>query len=252
MQPTNSGERLQKVIARSGLTSRRRADAMILSGRVSVNGQTAPPGLRVNPSQDQILVDGVHLPVDPDQVYYLLNKPPGVISTTYDGPGRKTVVDLVPVHPKVFPVGRLDAESTGLLILTNDGPFANQVTHPRHGVNKIYEVLVKGVVSPSGLARLRQGVELEDGPAVPVKIRIIDTSGNTTHLELTMSEGRNREVRRLCDAAGFPVTDLHRVAIGPLRDRTLKTGSWRNLKIDEVRAFYKHSARGRRPARRGR
>jgi len=246
MQPTNSGERLQKVIARSGLTSRRRADSLIQSGRVSVNGETAPPGLRINPSQDRVLVDGVPLPVDPELVYYLLNKPSGVISTTFDGPGRKTVVDLVPAHPKVFPVGRLDADSTGLLILTNDGPFANQVTHPRHGVNKIYEVLVEGVVSPSGLARLRQGVELEDGPAVPVKLRVIDTSGNATHLELTMSEGRNREVRRLCAAGGFPVTDLHRVAIGPLRDRTLKPGRWRSLEVEEVRAFYKTTRLARR------
>ena len=234
-------ERLQKVIARSGLASRRVADSMILDGRVIVDGQTATPGQRVDPSRAEVLVDGLPLPVDPDLVYYLLHKPIGVISTTDDPHGRTPVVDLVPSLPKVFPVGRLDADSTGLLLLTNDGPFANLIAHPSSGITKTYEVLVRGNPSPADLSRLRRGIELEDGPAVPVAARRIGAAAGRSHLELTMAEGRNREVRRLCAAAGYPVIRLHRVAIGGLRDRALKPGVWRHLEVSEVRAFHREA-----------
>lgn len=214
---------------------------MILDGRVIVDGQTAVPGQRVDPGRAEVLVDGVPLPVDPGLVHYLLHKPFGVISTTSDPRGRTPVVDLVPPVPKVYPVGRLDADSTGLLLLTNDGPFANLIAHPRSGITKTYEVLVRGNPSPADLSRLRHGIELDDGPAVPVAVRRIGTAGGRSHLELVMAEGRNREVRRLCAAAGYPVMRLHRVAIGALRDRALKPGKWRHLEVDEVRAFHREA-----------
>ena len=214
---------------------------MILDGRVIVDGQTATPGQRVDPSRAEVLVDGLPLPVDPDLVYYLLHKPIGVISTTDDPHGRTPVVDLVPSLPKVFPVGRLDADSTGLLLLTNDGPFANLIAHPSSGITKTYEVLVRGNPSPADLSRLRRGIELEDGPAVPVAARRIGAAAGRSHLELTMAEGRNREVRRLCAAAGYPVIRLHRVVIGGLRDRALKPGVWRHLEVSEVRAFHREA-----------
>lgn len=214
---------------------------MILDGRVNVDGLTAVPGQRVDPSQAEVLVDGIPLPVDPGLVYYLLNKPLGVISTTSDPHGRTPVVDLVPSLPKVYPVGRLDADSTGLLLLTNDGPFANLVTHPSSGITKTYEVLLRGNPSPADLSRLRRGIELADGPAVPVAVRKIGTAGGRSHLELTMAEGRNREVRRLCAAAGYPVMRLHRAAIGALRDRALKPGDWRDLDVSEVRVFHQEA-----------
>ncbi len=212
---------------------------MIQDGRVIVDGQTAIPGQRVDPGRAEVLVDRVPLPVDPGLVYYLLNKPFGVISTTCDPHGRTPVVDLVPPLPKVYPVGRLDADSTGLLLLTNEGSFAHLIAHPSSGITKTYEVLVRGNPSRADLSRLRHGVELADGPAVPVAVRRIGAATGRSHLELTMAEGRNREVRRLCAAAGYPVIRLHRVAIGTLRDRALKPGEWRNLEVTEVRSFHR-------------
>ena len=217
---------------------------MILDGRVVVDGRTAVPGQRVDPGRAEVLVDGVPLPVDPDLVYYLLHKPLGVISTTSDPHGRTPVIDLVPSHPKVYPVGRLDADSTGLMLLTNDGSFANLIAHPRSGITKTYEALVRGNPTPGDLSRLRDGIELADGPAVPVGVRRIGAGGGRSHLELIMAEGRNREVRRLCAAAGYPVIRLHRVAIGTLRDRALKPGEWRRLEVKEVRAFHQDARKG--------
>jgi len=238
---TTDPERLQKVIARSGLASRRVADSLIVEGRVTVDGRVARPGQRVDPASAQVLVDGIRLPVNPDLVYYLLHKPLGVISTTRDPRGRATVLDLVPSHPPVYPVGRLDADTTGLILLTNDGSFANLVTHPRHGITKTYEVLVDGTPSGRALARLRVGVELEDGPGRAISVRKSGSDGQRSQLEMSMGEGRNREVRRLCAAVGFPVVRLHRTSIGPVRDRVLAPGDWRRLEVGELRAFYRHS-----------
>lgn len=242
--PAPRAERLQKVIARSGLTSRRGADRMISDGRVSVDGRAAPPGLRVDPAGAEILVDGIRLPSDPGLVHYLVNKPAGVISTARDPRGRPTVVEMVPPRPRVFPAGRLDSDTTGLLLLTNDGDFADLVTHPRYGVAKTYEALVEGSPARRDLAALRRGVELEDGPARALAVRRIGSDGRRTHLEIEMGEGRNREVRRMCAAAGFPVVRLHRSAIGPLRGGALRPGEWRRLEIGEVRAFYGSRAGG--------
>jgi len=243
-------ERLQKVIARSGLTSRRGADSLIVAGRVSVDGKVASPGLKVDAAAAEVLVDGVRLPVEPGLVHYVIHKPPGVISTTSDPQGRRTVVDLVPPHPRVYPVGRLDADTSGLLLLTNDGAFANLVTHPRHGITKTYEVLVEGVPTRRDLASIRRGVELEDGPARALAVRKIGSDGRRSHIEMSMGEGRNREVRRLCTAVGLQVLRLHRSSIGPLRERELGPGEWRCLEIDEVRAFYRRGEATARPSMR--
>lgn len=232
-------ERLQKVIARSGLTSRRRADAMIVAGRVTVDGRIAAPGAVVDAAAAEVLVDGIPLPLNPALVYYLLHKPVGVISTTSDPRERTTVVDLTPRDPRVFPVGRLDADTSGLLLLTNDGAFAELVSHPRYGVVKVYEALVDGIPTRRDMVAIRRGMDLEDGPARPLSVRKLGTGRRRAHLEISMGEGRNREVRRLCAAAGFPVVRLHRTAIGPLRDGSLAPGRWRRLAVHEIRAFYR-------------
>lgn len=189
-------------------------------------------------------MDGLLLPVNPSLVYYLLHKPIGVISTTRDPRGRPTVTDLVPPFPSVYPVGRLDADTTGLLLLTNDGRFANLVSHPRYGIRKTYQVMVDGVPTRRDLKRLRQGVQLEDGPARVLTIRNIDNDSRRSHLEVTMGEGRNREVRRMFATLGFPVVHLHRNMIGSLQLHKLGSGEWRHLDSDEVRAFYRHAETG--------
>ncbi len=224
------------MIARSGLASRRAAEEMIAEGRVEVDGRTAHLGQKVDAAAVSVVVDGVPLPVAPDLVHYLLNKPAGAVTTSSDPQGRPTVVQLVPETPRVFPVGRLDADTTGLLILTNDGDFTHRVTHPRHGVTKTYEALVDGQPTPAAVRSLTEGVELDDGPAAALRARLIDSRHGSAHLEIVMGEGRNREVRRMCEAIGHPVVRLHRSAIGPLRDRALQEGEWRHLEIAEVRS----------------
>ena len=190
------------------------------------------------------MIDGIRLPVRPDAVYYLLYKPVGVISTTSDELGRQTVTDLVPAEPQVYPVGRLDADSEGLLILTNDGDLTHHLTHPRFGVNKTYTVLTSGRLTAADAKRLESGVELDDGPAAASVARIVDVGQEGTLLEVVMNEGRNREVRRMVDELGQGVIRLIRTAIGELRDRDLKSGSWRRLSPVEVRRLFATGAGG--------
>lgn len=234
--------RLQKLIAHSGITSRRGAEELIKAGRVTVDGAPAHLGQKVVPETAMIEVDGVRLPIRPGLVYYLVNKPAGVVSTAADPQGRPTVVGLVPGEPRVYPVGRLDADSEGLILLTNDGDLTNLLTHPRYGVAKTYSVLVKGVPSPDEVHRLELGIELDDGPAAAQSARLVDTSRNRARLEVIMGEGRKREVRRMCDAIGYPVVHLFRTAIGSLTDPGLKSGSSRLLTITEVRSLYSTAA----------
>lgn len=231
-------ERLQKLIAHSGLTSRRGAEEMIKAGRVTVNGAPAHLGQKVEVDSAVVEVDGVHLPIRPGLVYYLVNKPAGVVSTASDPQGRPTVVDLVPSEPRVYPVGRLDIDSEGLLLLTNDGDLTNLLTHPRHGVTKSYSVLVDGEPSQAEVKQLEMGVELDDGPARASTARLLDTAKGRARLEVVMGEGRKREVRRMCEAIGYPVARLFRTAIGPLRDTHLKSGAVRPLGVEEVRSLY--------------
>ena len=228
------GERLQKVLARTGFGSRRVCEDLIAAGRVSVNGETATLGRRVDPDHDLVEVDGAPIGVRPDLVYYLLNKPAGVVTTARDTHGRPTVVDLVPAIPRVFSVGRLDADTEGLLLMTNDGELANRIAHPSFGVEKEYLAVVRGgVVSAGGLRSLREGVELDDGRTAPARVSQPDPGV----LRLVIHEGRNRQVRRMCEAIGHPVTRLVRTRIGPITDRGLKPGEWRELTTEEWRAL---------------
>ncbi len=241
--PDGDGERLQKVLARLGFGSRRVGEELIDAGRVRVNGEVAVLGRRVDVDHDQVDVDGVPVSVLPGLVYYLLNKPAGVVTTADDPQGRPTVVSLVPDDPRVFPVGRLDLETEGLLILTNDGALSHHLTHPRFGVDKEYLAQVDGEPTRTTLRQLREGIELDDGITAPARAVLV-----APHLiRLTIHEGRNRQVRRMCEAVGHPVVRLVRSRIGTISDRKLKPGTWRELDIAEVRGLETAAAAERLP-----
>ena len=230
------GERLQKVLAARGWGSRRVCEEMIESGRVRVNGVVAVLGRRVDVTTDIVEVDGAPVGVRPDFVYYLLNKPAGVVSTAKDTHDRETVVELVPAEPRVYPVGRLDAETEGLLLLTNDGDLTHRLTHPKFGVEKEYIAHVDSggrAVSNSALTSLRKGVDIGDGVTSPAEVGELQQGV----LRIVIHEGRNRQVRRMCDAVGYPVLRLARTRIGPLVDKTLRPGDWRELTLAEVRSL---------------
>ena len=230
---SGEGERLQKVLARVGIGSRRVCEDLIAEGRVLVDGEMAVLGRRVDPETALIEVDGAPVGVRPDLVHYVLNKPAGVVTTADDPQGRPTVVGLVPDEPRVFPVGRLDVDTEGLLLLTNDGELAHRLTHPSYGVEKEYVAEVEGLPTRAVLRRLREGVELDDGPTAPARATLVDPSV----VRLTIHEGRNRQVRRMCEAVGHSVVRLVRTRIGPLADRSLAPGAWRELTGDEVRSL---------------
>jgi 23S rRNA pseudouridine2605 synthase len=236
------GIRLQKVLAQAGLGSRRVCEDLIERRRVRVNGEVAELGRRVDPEVDVVEVDGAQIGVRPGLVHYLLNKPAGVITTASDTHGRPTVVEMVPAEPRVFPVGRLDGDTEGLLLLTNDGDLGHRLTHPSFGVDKEYLVEVDGNPHRGVLRRLREGVELEDGLTAPAKVAVLGDH----LLRITIHEGRNRQIRRMCEAVGTPVVRLVRTRIGPLTDRTLAPGEWRPLTQDEVRALERATVAPRR------
>lgn len=225
--------RLQKVLARAGMGSRRACDDIIAAGRVTVDGEIAVLGARVDPATAVVLVDGVRVGVAEGLVHYLAHKPVGVITTADDPQGRPTAVDLVPPSPRVFPVGRLDADSEGLLLLTNDGDLTHRLTHPSFGVEKEYLAEVASSPGRGALRRLREGVELEDGITAPARVSLLDDRT----LRVVIHEGRNRQVRRMCEAVGSPVLRLVRTRIGPITDRDLAAGGWRPLRVEEVRAL---------------
>ena len=231
------GERLQKVLARAGLGSRRHCEILIEEGRVLVNGEPAILGRRVVPDVDEVVVDGVRIGVAPGLRYVLVHKPVGVVSTAADPEGRPTVVSLVDGDSRLFPVGRLDADTEGLIILTNDGDLTYRLTHPSFGVDKEYLVWVDGHPSRGSLRLLREGVTLDDGVTAPARVALVGPD----LLRLTIHEGRNRQVRRMCESIGHPVRRLVRTRIGPLTDRRLKPGAWRDLSTDEVRALERAS-----------
>lgn len=244
MPELHDGERLQKVLAVRGFGSRRTCEELISGGRVTVNGEVAVLGRRVDETRDLVAVDGVPVGIRPDLVYYLLNKPRGAICSAADEHGRSTVLDLVPRSPRVHSVGRLDADSEGLLLLTNDGELTAWLTHPRHEVDKEY--LVEVQAPPSGVPRsairmLRDGVDLDDGRTLPAAVSQVESGV----LRIVIREGRNRQIRRMCDAVGHPVVRLVRTRIGPINDRSLAPGSWRNLGDSELRALG-DAGRGRR------
>ncbi len=222
------------------------SEELIAAGRVTVNGAVAQLGCRVEVATVRIEVDGVLLPVAPDLVYYVLNKPTGVITTASDPQGRPTVLELVPTEPRVFAVGRLDRDTEGLLILTNDGALAQLLAHPSRGVPKEYVAEVAGgTPSPGALRQLRQGVELDDGMTAAAEVGVLGPGV----LRLVIHEGRNRQVRRMCDAVGHPVRRLVRTRIGPLRDTSLPPGRWRSLEPEEVRALSAAAGPAPRPRR---
>jgi 23S rRNA pseudouridine2605 synthase len=231
--PLSTGERLQKVLARAGVGSRRVCEELITDGRVTVNGEVPVLGRRVDSAVDLVELDGVPLPVRPGLVHYLLNKPAGVVSTAEDTHGRPTVISLVPDEPRVYPVGRLDMDSEGLLVLTNDGELTYRLTHPSFGVPKEYLVHVEGEPSSGAVRRLRDGVELDDGPTAPARVAVVAPS----LLRIVIHEGRNRQIRRMCEVVGHPVLRLVRTRIGPITDPSLGPGSYRTLSFDEVRSL---------------
>lgn len=235
--------RLNKVLSAAGVSSRRVADELISQGRVDVNGRVVTTlGIQVNPAVDDIRVDGRRLrKVAPERRYLLMNKPSGVMSTRVDPQQRPTVIDVLAkagVRGYFYPVGRLDYESEGLIILTNDGEFAERVSHPRYELERTYEVEVAGVPDERDLGRLERGVLVDGRKTLPARVRMLKTMesrrGPRAIFELTLREGRNRQVRKMCEAIGHRVTQLKRIAIGPIRDRTLRTGQWRELRADEV------------------
>jgi 23S rRNA pseudouridine2605 synthase len=232
------GLRLNKALSAAGLGSRRGVEELVRAGRVAVDGEVVQDlGRRVDPSRDRVTVDGSRIVLDERRRYWLLNKPAGVITTAADPSGRPTVVGLVPDQPRVFPVGRLDRDTEGLLLLTNDGPLAYRLTHARYGVEKRYLAEVERLPAAAP-AKLRRGVELEDGVARPVRVRVVAGSGRRRMVEVGLVEGRNREVRRLLDAVGAPVRRLVRTAVGPIRLTGLGPGEFRALRPDEVRSLY--------------
>jgi 23S rRNA pseudouridine2605 synthase len=225
-------------LARAGIGSRRSCELLIAAGRVRVNGTVVVLGARVGPD-DRIELDGVPVLRDVSIVHYLLHKPTGVVTTADDPQGRPTVVQIVPNEPRVFPVGRLDFDTSGLLVLTNDGELAQLLTHPSHGVDKAYLAEVEGRPSPGALRSLRDGIELDDGPTAPAKVRLVQTHDAHSLVEIVIHEGRNRQVRRMFAAVGHPVLRLVRTRIGPLHDDRLAPGQWRRLDPAEVRALHK-------------
>ncbi len=231
-------ERLQRALARAGHGSRRSSEELIAAGRVTVNGRVATLGDRVDTTRDTVAVDGATLNLDPSMRYYAFHKPVGVVTTMADPQGREDLRGFLPPDgPRVFPVGRLDRDSEGLLLLTNDGELANRLLHPSFGVEKEYLAEVEGTPTDRQLAHARRGVELEDGPARAVAARAVAESGGRGAVRIVMAEGRKREVRRLLAAVGLPVTRLIRLRVGPVVLGGLAPGALRELEPAEVRGL---------------
>ncbi|NMB24424.1 MAG: rRNA pseudouridine synthase [Firmicutes bacterium] len=231
-----SEERIQKILAQAGVASRRASEALILAGHVEVNGQIVRTlGAKADPRVDVICVKGKRIRGQRTNVYYLLHKPVGVLSTCHDPQGRPTVLDLLPkIEERVYPVGRLDLDSEGLVFLTNDGDTALVLSHPRYQVQKRYLVEVKGSPSPGVIGRLSRGVKLADGKTAPAKIQLVQELPNSTLLEFEIHEGKNRQIRRMCDAVGHPALSLKRFQVGPFTLDGLALGEYRRLGLGEI------------------
>jgi 23S rRNA pseudouridine2605 synthase len=238
-------ERLQKILSQAGVASRRASEQLMLDGRVTVNGATIRElGTKADPAHDEIRVDGRRIKIVGQRRYLLLNKPRGYVTTRSDPQRRPTVIDLLRgVREYVYPVGRLDFESEGLLILTNDGDLAARLTHPSHGVARVYEARVLGVPDARDLDRLAQGVVIDGRRTERAEVKLLPHARDAKEsiVQLVIREGRNRQVRDMCDAIGHPVSHLKRVAIGPIRDSRLKIGFWRDLSEDEVERLKKNT-----------
>jgi len=235
-------QRLQKILAAAGYGSRRACEEIIRQGRVQVNGRVVTEmGIKVDPHRDEIRVDGAPLSGPEEKVYLILHKPPGYISTVHDPWGRPTVLDLVPHRRRLYPVGRLDAESEGLLLLTNDGQLTHRLTHPRYEHEKEYLVLVEGHPSKTVLSQLRRGVNLEEGRTAPAEVSRasrkegLETPPGATWLRMVIHEGRKRQIRRMCAVVGHPVQRLIRVRMGSIELGDLPVGGYRSLSAKEIR-----------------
>jgi 23S rRNA pseudouridine2605 synthase len=250
---TGSEERLQKTLARAGFGSRRSAEDLIRTGRVTIDGRVASLGDRVEPARHQVAVDGVPIPADPDLRYFVLNKPRGVTTTMRDPHAERTVAPLLPRGPRVFPVGRLDRDSEGLLLLTNDGELAHRIQHPRHGMDKEYLVEVDGELGADAVRRLLSGIELEDGPARADAVGRVQRSRGRSSITVVVREGRKRLVRRMFAELRHPVRRLVRIRVGPIRLGGLRPGETRPVEAHELLELYRDAGlRRARPGRRAR
>lgn len=233
------GERLQKVLAKAGLGSRRSVEEQIRAGRITVNGHRAVLGQRIDPGNDEVQVEGARVPLGTHLIYYLFNKPLDVVTTAADTEGRQTVFDYVELPQRVWTVGRLDMDSEGALLLTNDGELTHRLTHPRFGVSKVYLAYARGTVGGRALKALAGGVRLDDGPTGIARVRLVERFPGGSLIEIDLKEGRNRQVRRMFDAVGHPVKRLVRTAVGPVTLGHLKPGAVRRLSPEEARSLYR-------------
>jgi len=230
--------KLQKYVAETGLMSRRAAEKEIEAGNFAVNGVTASIGMRIDPDNDAVTYKGKSLVKKSDRkVYIMLNKPKGVVTTMSDEKGRKSVADIVDVGVRVYPVGRLDLNSEGLLLMTNDGDLTNAIAHPSGEIKKVYAVTLKGKVENEELDRLRAVRELDGEKISPVGVELVSRNDQSSVVKFTLSEGKNREIRRICEAVGVYITKLKRISLGPIRLGDLKTGEYRELNSSELRAL---------------
>ena len=230
--------RLQKYLAQAGVASRRKAELLILQGKVKVNNQTITElGTKINPEKDKILLEEKPIKLQEEKVYILLNKPIGYVTTTKDQFHRDSVLDLVKIKPRIVPVGRLDMYTSGALLLSNDGDFIYQVTHPKHEIEKTYAVTLKGIVQKEVIENLRKGVKIEDYVTKPAKVKILktDIEKKQSRLEITIHEGKNRQVRKMCETVGYKVLALHRSKIATLEVKDLPLGKWRYLTKKEIK-----------------
>lgn len=237
----NNLVRLQKYMAECGVASRRKCEELIQMGKVKVNGHVAEIGCKINPKKDLVTVRGKKINKEEKMYYIMLNKPRGYVTTVSDELGRKTVMDLVNVDARVYPVGRLDKDSEGLLILTNDGSFANALTHPKHNYAKVYRVTVRPKVTDEILDKLRNGIEIDGRKTSPCDINVIIEEEGRAVLEFILREGRNRQIRKMCEAVGLEVARLKRISIGPVKLGMLKTGQTRMLTDNEVKKLLRSS-----------
>ncbi len=248
----DSSERLQKVLAAAGVASRRKSEEMILQGRVTVNRKVVTQlGTKVDPARDEIRVDGERIQTESRRVYIMVNKPKGILSTMEDDRGRSALGDLVSVPARMYPVGRLDATSEGLILLTDDGELANLLTHPRYMHHKEYIALVNGHPSEETLEAWRRGVLLDDKPTAPANVRVVRSERDSTLLRIEMREGRKRQIRRVAALLGHPVRELRRVRLGPLELGSLASGQWRYLTDREIGQLKSLKQRSRKDKRKG-
>ena len=234
--------RLDRYLSNLGICARRDVKQLLMHQHVTVNGKRVrESGLRIDPRQDDVRVNGVKQRAR-KLIYFMLHKPKGIISTTSDEYDRQNITSFIPTKERIYPVGRLDKDTTGLILLTNDGDLTNRLTHPKYHIYKVYHLTIRGMVNPAQFKALRTGVLLEDGITAPAKVRVLSQSKNITNLEVTLHEGKNRQIRRMCETVGLHLTDLKRVQFGPIKINNLIKGQYRELTAAEIETLKKMSA----------